>query len=93
MRHRPGPLAPMLLLVVAFPASAAPSEVTVTDLRTEYTENPLGIDALRPRLSWKLRASARRRDAVRVRVARRSHRARTESGLGSRLELGPRRIR
>ena len=31
----------------------------IVDLRCEYAANPLGIDARRPRLSWKL-ASARR---------------------------------
>ena len=27
--------------------------VTVEDLRCEYRENPLGIDVVKPRLSWK----------------------------------------
>ncbi len=30
------------------------SDVRVTDLRCEYLANPLGIDVLQPRLSWKL---------------------------------------
>ncbi len=38
---------------------AAPAGVTLTALRTEYQENPLGIDATRPRFSWQL-ASERR---------------------------------
>ncbi|MCX6880244.1 MAG: hypothetical protein NTW21_41535 [Verrucomicrobia bacterium] len=33
---------------------AAASAVEVTNLRCEYRENPMGIDALRPRLSWKI---------------------------------------
>ena len=28
--------------------------MTVTDLRCEYKHNPLGIDAVPPRLSWRL---------------------------------------
>lgn len=26
----------------------------ITDLRTEYQRNPLGLDAARPRFSWKM---------------------------------------
>jgi alpha-L-rhamnosidase len=41
-------------------------------LRTEYTENPLGIDARRPRLSWRIEADARGvvQSAYEIRVAR-----------------------
>ncbi len=35
------------------------SEVRVVDLRCEYQANPLGIDVLQPRLSWKLHAAER----------------------------------
>jgi len=41
---------------------AAPSReaaLTVTALRTEHAENPIGIDVLAPRLSWQLRSSGR----------------------------------
>ncbi|MHB9033213.1 MAG: family 78 glycoside hydrolase catalytic domain [Anaerolineae bacterium] len=34
-------------------------ELTVSDLRCEYRENPLGIDAAAPSLGWKLASSAR----------------------------------
>jgi alpha-L-rhamnosidase len=33
--------------------------VTVTDLRTEYRRNPLGIDIAHPRLSWKIKSNRR----------------------------------
>ncbi len=33
--------------------------VRVTGLRTEYKENPLGIDARRPRLSWRIESERR----------------------------------
>jgi alpha-L-rhamnosidase len=41
------------------------------DLRCEYLENPLGIDALKPRLSWKLDSSVRgqKQTAYRILVA------------------------
>ncbi len=47
------------------------SAVTVTGLRTEYRENPVGIDARTPRLSWQLRSGARGvvQSAYQVRVA------------------------
>ena len=35
------------------------SEVVVTALKCEYAINPLGIDKLKPRLSWELRSSQR----------------------------------
>src|SRR5580658_5846376 len=36
-----------------------PSPVTVSELRCEYRDSPLGIDVIRPRLSWKLSSSRR----------------------------------
>lgn len=37
----------------------ADGNIEITDLRTEYTDNPLGIDVKTPRLSWKLVSSER----------------------------------
>jgi alpha-L-rhamnosidase len=37
----------------------AAGSLTVTDLKTEYAHNPLGIDVERPRLSWVLSSSER----------------------------------
>jgi alpha-L-rhamnosidase len=58
---------------LAAPAWAAPAKMTlsVDGLRTEYKENPLGIDVARPRLSFKLRSDARgvRQSAYEIRVA------------------------
>ena len=44
----------------------------VVGLRTEYKENPLGIDARKPRLSWQLVVRGRgvRQSAYEIRVAR-----------------------
>lgn len=48
--------------------------ITPFDLRCESRRNPLGIDALRPRLSWKLEAApgarSQRQSAYRITVAR-----------------------
>ncbi len=43
---------------LAFPL-AAQSRLSVTGLLTEYRANPLGMDALVPRLSWRIESSAR----------------------------------
>ena len=48
-----------------------PSDVRVADLRCEYLADPLGIDVVQPRLSWKLEAQWRgqRQTAYQVLVA------------------------
>ena len=54
-----------LLLYPALPAGAAadltplPSDVRVTGLRCEYLADPVGIDVVPPRLSWKLESQWR----------------------------------
>jgi alpha-L-rhamnosidase len=68
---------PFLLVVtaapLAAPAWAAPAKKTlaVSGLRTEYKENPLGIDVAKPRLGFKLRSDERgvRQSAYEIRVA------------------------
>ena len=48
-----------VLLSAAGPCvQAADSALAPADLRCEYTRNPLGVDTLKPRLSWKLETSA-----------------------------------
>src|SRR5258708_4920118 len=73
-----------LLLVMCLPSvpsagrfAAASSEgadtvVEIAALRAEYKENPLGIDAREPRLSWQIQANGRgvTQSAYQVRVAR-----------------------
>jgi alpha-L-rhamnosidase len=69
-----------LAVAAAPPASAArDTAFEVVGVRTEYKENPLGIDARRPRLSWRLQADRRgvAQSAYEVVVAR------TERDLGS----------
>jgi len=53
-------------------AGQTQATLKLTSLRTEYRENPLGIDARRPRLSWQLQANERGvvQSAYQVRVAR-----------------------
>jgi alpha-L-rhamnosidase len=58
-----------------FAAASSESADTVlklTALRTEYKENPLGIDAREPRLSWQIQTNGRGmlQSAYHVRVAR-----------------------
>jgi len=76
-RTRPSILLSCLLSAVALghasgpPQTAATPSVTVTGLRTEYKENPAGIDARAPRFAWQLRSDARgvRQTAYQLRVA------------------------
>jgi alpha-L-rhamnosidase len=50
----------MVLISACFGVAAtAQAETTVERLRCEYLENPLGIDAAEPRLSWNLAPAAR----------------------------------
>ena len=54
------------------PARAAtPEPLRVVGLRTEYMENPLGMDSRKPRLSWRLQSGGRgvTQSAYEVRVA------------------------
>jgi len=50
---------------------STPSDLVVAELRCEYLENPLGIDTLDPRLSWKLFSDTRgqKQTAYRILVA------------------------
>jgi hypothetical protein len=58
-------------LVSFFVTLAGAADVNITNLRCEYRENPLGIDAAAPRRSWQLASAERgqRQTAYRVRVA------------------------
>ena len=57
------------LLILNTPHQAG---VTAANLRCEYTQNPVGIDVRKPRLSWQLRAERRgvEQTAYQLRVAR-----------------------
>src|SRR5207249_12071834 len=71
---------PAPLLAYASPKEPA---LNITVLRTEYKENPLGIDARKPRFSWQLRSSARgvAQSAYEVRVTRTERGARSGGDL------------
>lgn len=66
----------------AHQGSAQPA-FKLTALRTEYKENPLGIDARKPRLSWQIHSSERgfTQSAYQVRVARSERELRAGSNL------------
>jgi alpha-L-rhamnosidase len=53
------------------PAQGGGQGLAAVDLRTEYAENPLGIDVRKPRLSWQLSSDRRgaRQTAYQVQVA------------------------
>src|SRR5437879_187179 len=52
--------------------AATPERLRLVGLRTEYAENPVGIDVRKPRLSWQLQAPGRGvvQSAYQIRVAR-----------------------
>jgi alpha-L-rhamnosidase len=52
---RPGVL--LMILLATISPVAAQDRVQPVDLRCEYRQNPLGIDAVQPRLSWILQAA------------------------------------
>src|SRR5262245_46223077 len=74
---RPVQAATLSILVLLAPQTAPPASAAsaaplqVGFLRTKYKENPLKIDARKPRLSWQLQASSRgvMQSAYQIRVA------------------------
>ena len=73
----------LLLAVGSRSAMAAKPSVEVASLRTEYKANPLGIDARKPRLSWRLEADRRgvTQSAYEIRVAPTERDLRSKSRL------------
>ncbi|NLF69478.1 MAG: family 78 glycoside hydrolase catalytic domain [Candidatus Anammoximicrobium sp.] len=61
----------LLCTLGGLPAGAAQAELAATDLTCEYLVNPLGIDVVRPRLSWIVPCDRRgqRQTAYRILVA------------------------
>jgi alpha-L-rhamnosidase len=49
----------IIALVLKIDVSEAASPLNIIDLKCEYKTNPLGIDVVKPRLSWKIGASQR----------------------------------
>jgi len=78
-RRTPFLIALALPFALAPILAAAPVGLRAVGLRTEYKENPVGIDVRKPRLSWRLEAPGRGvvQSAYEVRVAA------NERGLGS----------
>jgi alpha-L-rhamnosidase len=61
----------LLMLTTVMGLSVATAQITVTQLKCEYKTNPLGIDAVRPRLSWQIRSAKQGvlQTAFQIRVA------------------------
>jgi len=77
------PAAFTLALILSVGICEAATPLTVNDLKCEYKTNPLGIDVVKPRLSWKLAASqwGTVQTAYRIRAAER------REDLGKRKKL------
>jgi alpha-L-rhamnosidase len=72
-------------------ATASSADARIVDLRCEYLRDPLGLDVLKPRLSWRLEPAdtesrGLRQTAYRIRVSR--DRARLESGQADLWDSG-----
>ena len=52
-------LSTLLVTGAASPAAKRSAQIAVAGLQCEYKTDPIGIDVLRPRLSWRLESSAR----------------------------------
>ncbi|MDE3067794.1 MAG: family 78 glycoside hydrolase catalytic domain [Verrucomicrobiota bacterium] len=79
----------LLLLAMAFAfAPAALGAVTVAHLRCESLKNPLGIDAVQPRLSWMLNSNDRDQGQTAWRVLVASSPAKLKAGNGDLWDSG-----
>jgi alpha-L-rhamnosidase len=58
------------------------------NLRCEYLENPLGIDALKPRLSWKLDSSVRGQKQTAYRILAASSQEKLNNNVGDLWDTG-----
>src|SRR5690554_2159083 len=61
----------ILIFMTLFSCSVDSEKIEVVDLSCEYLENPLGIDEIFPRLSWKIQTEENnfRQKAYRILVA------------------------
>ena len=59
-----------LLVCLAGVSALAKNGIQVDHLRCEYLGNPLGLDVIKPRLSWVIRIRTGGRSAGRLRSAR-----------------------
>ena len=77
-----------ILALILFTAVRSFAAVTIGELRCEHLQNPQGIDAATPRLSWKLQANERdvKQSAYEILVA--SSEAKLNSGEGDLWDSG-----
>ena len=64
------------------------SELKITNLRCEYLKNPLGIDAVKPRLSWILESSDRGEKQTAYRIIVSSSEENLEKDIGDLWDSG-----
>jgi len=67
---------------------SAADSIEVTDLRCEYLVNPLGIDVVKPQLSWKLESSVRGQKQSAYRLLAASSLAKLEDNIGDLWDSG-----
>lgn len=87
MRHRLLVIAIVLASITGFTA-VAHGAYTVTGLKCEYLENPLGIDSVRPRLSWIVESDERSQVQTSYQVIVASDRKNLDRGVGDLWDSG-----
>ena len=72
----------LALVVIGASVTTGDDSLTVTSLRCEYLQDPLGIDELNPRLSWRLESNTRgqKQTAYRILVASSVDKITTDKG-------------
>ncbi|NCG30062.1 MAG: hypothetical protein GWP27_06285 [Bacteroidetes bacterium] len=68
---KPSFIITLLLAVILFGCGDPVSDLSVTNLRCEYKSHPVGIDSIKPRLSWTITGSGvnRKQSAFQILVA------------------------
>jgi len=76
------------LALTTLAAAAQPAPLSVTDLRCEALHDPLGIDVLRPRLSWVLESAQREQRSTAYQILVASKPERLAAGAGDLWDSG-----
>jgi alpha-L-rhamnosidase len=71
-----------ICLLVLFAANAG-----VVNLRCEYLQDPLGIDVLKPRLSWEIESTVRGETQKSVQIIVASSQANIDANIGDHPDL------
>ncbi|MGW8256133.1 MAG: family 78 glycoside hydrolase catalytic domain, partial [Thermoguttaceae bacterium] len=77
-----------IALLLIFMANTAVAATSVENLRCEYLENPLGIDTLKPRLSWIMQSDQRAQKQTAYQVLVADSEEKLKSGVGNLWDSG-----